>query len=416
MTTLTSCDIGAVERAAWVLAQCADRTADATTACARAARATWHWRGPAQRSFDASLTDLQGRFKAIESAHQEAAGVIRQYVGALALAMDRARSADAMDREADALSAAFRRASAAAKSPLCGPDPGEAVRAHAARLRREAVDQEEIAASLAAEQLEGLARRAPAARRFDGANRFGHDFAHAVGGSLLGLAQLAVLGGESVGIGNRENAARGELWQATKDSWKLWQPFEDMWHDGTGGRPGAAFGTAATMLTTKQRLRMSRWIRDPHIAHLEAVRQLRREALLEGHLPYTQTADDMGRNGISLINEEKRGGHVIREHVGAGVGYLKHRISVGRPAASTFDDLDIAERAVNAVLLQNKDKLHEVYALTDRRSLELTGYTWDDVGDVLLPGASHTVRSNKILVVLQLKGGEPYVVSAYPEL
>jgi hypothetical protein len=416
VSTLASCDIGAVEQAAWALAQCADRTADATAACQRASRATWHWRGPAQRSFDASLADLQGRFTAIESAHHEAASAIRQYVGALALAADRARTADALDAEADALSVQFRRACAVAASPLSGPDPGEAVRAHAARVRREAMDQEAIAASLAAAQLDGLAMRAPKAPRFTGAYRFADDFVGAVGGSAVGLAQLAVLGGESLGIGNREKAARGELWQAAKDTVKVWEPFEDMWHDGTGGRPGAAFGAAATMLTTKQRLRMSRWIQDPHVARLEALRQLRRESLLEGHAPYTQTAGDMGRNGVSLINEEKRGGHVIREHVGAGVGYLKHRISVGRPAASTFDDLATAERAVNAVLLQNKDKLHEVYALSARRSLELTGYTWDDVGDVLLPGASHTVRTNKIVVVLQLKGGEPYVLSAYPEV
>ncbi|MCU1588959.1 MAG: Bacterial CdiA-CT RNAse domain [Frankiales bacterium] len=283
-------------------------------------------------------------------------------------------------------------------------------------MRREAAEAEEIAASLAAAQLDGLARRAPHAGRSDGAFRFADDFAGAVGGSLLGLAQLGVLGGEALGIGNREKAARGQLRQVANDTWKLWEPLEDMWHDGTGGRPGAAVGTAVSMLTTKQRLRMSRWIRDPHVAHLEAVRQLRRESLLKGHAPYTQTAADMGRNGVSLINEERRGGHVIREHVGAGVGYLKHRISVGRPAASTFDDLEAAENAVNAVLLQNRNRLHAVYALAEGKSLELRGYTFDDVGSVLLPGAPHTVRSNKILVVLRLEGGEPVVFSAYPEI
>jgi hypothetical protein len=108
VSTLTSCDIGSIEQAAWVLAQCADRTADATAACMRAANATWHWRGPAQRAFDASLGYLQGRFTQIETAHEEAAGVIRQYVGALALAASRARAADALDAEADALSAQFR--------------------------------------------------------------------------------------------------------------------------------------------------------------------------------------------------------------------------------------------------------------------------------------------------------------------
>jgi hypothetical protein len=417
VSTLATCDIGSVEQAAWLLAQCADRTADATEGCQRARRATWHWRGPAQRSFDASLGYLQQTFTQIKSAHEEAASVIRQYVGALALAAERARSADAMDREADALSAQFRRAAAGAASPLSGPDPGEAVRAQAARMRHEAVEAEEIAASLAAAQLDGLARRSPHAAQSDGAFRFADDFAGAVGGSLLGLAQLGVLGGEALGIGNREKAARGQLRQAANDTWKLWEPLEDMWHDGTGGRPGAAMGTAVSMLTTKQRLRMSRWIRDPHVAHLEAVRQLTRESLLKGHAPCTQTADDMGRNGVSLLNEERRGGHVIREHVGAGVGYLEHRIGLGRRKASSFDDLDTAERAVNAVLLQNKTKLHEAYALPQGESLDLVGHTFDDVGDVLLPGATNTVRTNMIRVVVRLdEGGEPFVYTAFPEV
>lgn len=417
MSSLVTTDIGSIEQAAWVLAQCADRTAEATAACQRAGRTTWRWRGPAQRSFDASLGDLQQRLTQIQSAHEQGASVIRQYVGALALAVERARTADAIDREADALSGQFRRLAAAAPSPVRGPDPGEALRTEAARLRAEAVTSEAVAASIAAAQLDGLAGCAPRSPRLAGASRFASDLAGAVGGSVVGLGQLGVLAVEAMGVGNREKDARGELWQAAKDTVKVWQPFVDMWRDATGGRPGAAFGAALGVgLTRRQRLQMSRWMDDPRAAHLEAIRQGQRESLLRGHVPYPQTADDMIRNGVSLLNEEKRGGHVIREHVGAGVGYLQHRIGVGRPAASTFDDLATAERAVNAVLQQNKTKLHQVYALKEGKSLELTGYTYEDVGEVLLPGATHTVRSNKVLVVMRLIGGEPVVYSAYPEV
>lgn len=415
MSTLTGCDLGSVEQAAWVLAQCADRAADATAACQRAGRATWRWRGPAQRSFDASLGDLQQRFTQIAAAHEEAAGVIRQYVGALALAADRARTAEAMDREADALSAPFRRAAAAAAAPLSGPDPGEALRAHAARLRGEAVSQEGIAASIAAAQLDGLARRAPRPPRLAGMSRFTGDLAGAVGGSVLGLAQLGVLAGEALGVGNREPAARGELWRAAKDTAKVWQPFADMWHDGTGGRPGLAVAGVVGVLGPGKVSKLGNFpVRDIRLAHLEALREADVRADLAGYREYLDTAKSMGTDGVELINQELRGGHVMLRHVSAEDEYLLARNATGVDRAGTFLNLGQAERFVNEVLRRNATRLPEIY--TSGQPLRLVEGFDEPTGRVALADEGRTVLAYRVRVILRLKGGEPYVFTAFPEL
>jgi hypothetical protein len=418
MSRLAGCDVESVVQVASALGSCAELTAEGGAACVRAGSATWRWRGPAARSFDAVLAGLRRQLGEVESAHQEAAEAVGAYARVLADAVASAQRADAMDREADELSASFRRASAAAAAPLCGPDPGEGVRSAAARLRAEASGQEEIAASWAAAKLDGLAQRAPRAPRFAGSTRFVDDFVGAVGSSFLGLAQMGVLAGESLGIGGHAAGARQDLWASVKDSVKVWEPMQDIWHDLTGGRPGSAFGTAAGMaLTRKLSVREKLRIRDPAAAHYEDLRAAMRSKLLAAHGVITiPTASDMAENGVSLINEEARGGHIIREHVGAHEAYLRLRTELGRPAASTFDDLETAQVAVNAVLQQNRALLHQVYGLAGREPLELHGYLPYDVGGVWAQGSDRLVRTNKVRVLIGLKGVEPIVFTAYPEL
>lgn len=418
MTSLASCDAASVEQAGRVLAGCADSTEDATVACRRAAHATWRWRGPAQRSFDAALGALEHQLSAIESVHREASAVLRQYVDALYSAMAQARRADALDREADALSAAFRRASAVAAAPLYGPDPGEAVRAQAAAVRRGAEDEHEIAASLAAAQLNGLADRAPSAPRLAATGRFMDDFGSALGGSAVGLGQLAVLAGESIGIGHREQAARRDLWQAAKDTVKVWQPVSDMWHDLTGGRPGSAFGGAAAMAFGPGKLSEFRGhrIRDPHLAHKEALREAQRRDAVAAHVIWRSSAKDLGALGTSLVNEEARGGHAWEKHVAAPRGYLLARNRAGWNRAGTFRDLATAERLVNEVLREHADALHQVYELPPRRGLRLVSTFPFTTGRVTVPGSSRTVPARAVVVVLRLEGGEPHVYTAFPEL
>jgi hypothetical protein len=418
MSALASCDVGSVEQAASVLAQCAELTADGSAACTRAVAATWRWRGPAARSFDSALHGLRRQLSEVESAHREAAEAVTAYASGLADAAVLARRAEAMDREADALGAAFRRAAMAATTPLCGPDPGESMRAAAARLRREAADQEEIAASWAAAKLEGLAARAPQAPRFAGGSRFLDDFAAAVGSSFVGLAQLGLLAGRSLGFGDHEGEARHELWAAAKDSVKVWQPVQDIWDDLTGGRPGSAFGAAVGLgLTRKMRAAEKTRLRDPGLAHREALREAWRRELLAAHGPITrQTAREMGMRGVSLVNEEARGGHVLERHVAASRGYLRRRNARGIEKAGTFPDLATAERLINVVLREHTQQLREMYRLTPGKSLRLSSEFDFVTGRVTVPGSGKSLAARSVTVVLRLEGGEPHVYTAFPEL
>jgi hypothetical protein len=418
MTSLAGCDVESVAQVASVLGSCAELTAEGGAACVRAGSATWRWRGPAARSFDAVLAGLRRQLGEVESAHQEAAEATGVYARALADAVASAQRADVMDREADALSASFRRTSAAAAAPLCGPDPGEGLRAAAARLRAEAAGAEEIAASWAAAKLDGLAQRAPHAPRFAGSTRFLDDFVGAVGSSFVGLAQMGVLAGESLGMGGHATGARQDLWASVKDSVKVWEPVQDIWHDLTGGRPGSAVGAAAGMfMTRKMKAHEKTRLRDPGVAHREALRESWRRDLLAAQGDITrQTAREMGVGGVSLANEEKRGGHALDRHVSASRGYLRGRNAQGFERASTFRDLPTAESLVNEVLAEHAERLGEVYALAPGRTLQLRSEFSFMTGRVTVPGSGKSLAAHAVTVVLKLEGGEPLVYTAYPDL
>jgi hypothetical protein len=415
VSALAGCDVAAVDQAGRVLVGCADRTAEGVDACRRAGRATWRWRGPASRSFDAALGELQRRLTAIESAHAEAGDVVRGYAEALAEASERARRADVMDGEAADLSAAFRRVVAASATPVFGPDPGEAVRASAARLRREAADAEEIAASLAAAQLDGLADRAPRAPRLTGAGRFIDDLAGAASSSFVGLAQVGWLAGQSMGIGHREGAARHELWQTAKDSLAIWNIPGEIRHALQDDRPGLAVSAVAGAwgpgkLSTFDRHRL----RDPQLAEKEAYREADRRAALAGHQIWRQTAEEMGRNGVDLINEEKRGGHTLREHVGVSRRAMADRVRRGWDAVSTFPNEATAQRAINTVLREHADELATLYGAQPGARLRLVSDVPDCLGRLLVRGSKRTVAATRVMVVVGTEGGEPLVLTAFP--
>jgi hypothetical protein len=229
---------------------------------------------------------------------------------------------------------------------------------------------------------------------------------------------MGVLAGQSLGIGHREQEARHELWGMAKDSLKVWQPVQDMWHDLTGGRPGSAFGTAAGMVfTRKMRAVEKTRLRDPGLAHREALRESWRRGLLAAHGPITrQTAYEMGLNGVSLVNEEARGGHVLERHVAASRGYLRLRNAAGLPRAGTFRDLRTAQHLVNSVIKEHAHRLQEAYHLPPGKTLRLTSQFSFVTGRVTVPGSGKTLAAHAVTVVLKLEGGQPLVYTAYPEL
>lgn len=419
--------------------RCAYRLAaiseDVRTAAARTAGAyPADWRGTAGIAYQQRLDETANRVRRAAAAYDAAGAALLPYARALldvAALEQRAQSLLAEAADADRRAAAA--ASALGVERLAGPSPAEGFRAAAARLQVDAAEVDRRAAAVCAAALEDEAARAPAPSGWQKADRFAGDLmqygAQTVAGtfSLLGSAWHALPG---IGSSHSRHQARHDLAESAVAAAQIWNIPIDIAHAFEDGRPGLAVAGAAgftgagrlseaskiAALTKRQRKAMEHWIADPDVAHEEAFRQVARHELVAGHAPYRQSADDMLRNGISLVNEEAIGGHTLREHVGAGVGYLAHRIRQGRPAASTFDDAIVAERAVNAVLQQNHTRLHQVYALADHQLLELVGCSRDEVGEVLLPGAADTVRTNKVRVFLGLEGGHPYVRTAYPEV
>jgi hypothetical protein len=125
----------------------------------------------------------------------------------------------------------------------------------------------------------------------------------------------------------------------------------------------------------------------------------------------------MGRDGVSLVNEELRGGHVLERHVGASRSFLRLRNATEAKKAGTFRDLPTAENLVNAVLAAHADQLSAVYALEPGTTLPLTSRFGFSTGRVTLRGSSKSFAAHAVTVVLKLdEGGEPFVYTAFPEL
>ena len=414
MSGLASCDVAAVEQAAYRLADCAELAADAQDSCVVAMTASPHWRGSAAGSFDGALARLRHRLAVISSAHREGGDALAGYARVLADVVHLARRADALDREADSLSAAFRAQQAAASLPVLGPDPGEACRTAAARCRGEAEEIERAAAARVAAELDQLASRAPSPPLLAGATRFVDDTAAGLTGAVVDFARLAVMTGESFETGRQGHEARAGLWQTAKDSLKVWQPVQDMWRDFWGGRPGSAFSAALGMvLTKKQRLTL---IRDPQLAHRLAHREAGHRAWRAEEAANEQTVDGMLRDGVSLVAQEIRGGHAIDRHVAAPRQFMRVRIAHGLPRASTFRDLESATSLVNAVLRDHARELRDIYALPPGSSMTLRSEFHVTTGRVTVAGSSRTLPGRSVVVVIRLQGGEPLVLTAYPDL
>ena len=418
MSSLASCDLWSVEQVSLTLSECGDLAADAEAACGRAAEVTGRWRGPAARAFDECVLGVRRRLASIRSAHHAAGEALGRYALELAEAAELARRADTLTAEADRLSGPFRQqVASAAGVPVCGPDPGQATRSAAARLLHEAMEREAAAAAMAAARLDELAGSAPPAPWSAGPMRFMGDAAGALVGSVVDLGRLALLTGEAIGARSRGREARSELWETAKATVRVWEPVQQMWLDLWGGRPGSAVGAAVAMvLTRKQKLALRTRILDQHLAYREALREDALRTALASVVITRPSAAVMARDGVSLLNEEKRGGHTIAQHVGAATGYLLHRLTLRGQRASTFRDLATAEQLIGAVLRQHAHRLAEAAILGPGQQIVLRSDFAATTGRVSVAGSRRLLTGRKVVVVLRSEGGQPHVYTAYPDL
>lgn len=403
-------DAEPVFRCAYRLGRVAE---DVRTAAARTAGCyPEDWRGAAGIAYQQRLDATADRVRRTAVAYDAASAALVPYAQAL---LDVAQ----LEQQASGLLAQAEEADRR-NAGLVGPSQGEGFRAMAERVRAEAAEVERRAAAVCAAALDAEAGRAPAPTGWQKTDRVLGDLmqygAQTVAGtfSLLGSAWHALPG---VGSAHSRHEARHELAESAVAAAQIWQIPIDMRNDMQDGRYGLAMGAAAGFFGPGKLSKFDRQLRrDVALCEKEAYREADRRALLAGREPYPVTVEQLARGEVDLVNEELRGGHAIERHVAASHRFLRLRVLTGTARAGTFRDLATAERLVNVVLEQNRDRLPEVYALEPGRTLPLLSRFDFVTGRVNVTGSARTAPVRAVKVVLDLEGGQPRVLTAYPEL
>ncbi|OFS83744.1 hypothetical protein HMPREF3144_08765 [Oligella sp. HMSC05A10] len=121
------------------------------------------------------------------------------------------------------------------------------------------------------------------------------------------------------------------------------------------------------------------------------------------------------------VKGSKAGGHTISRHVGHTEKDLLYRLAndpkVG-PAASSFTNLRVAERAISEAMRVNRFYIEQWIKSGEKRKLVIQhtvgGYK---VGGYIAKGTSNYVQTSKLRVVLDPKsynGKQYYILTAYP--
>jgi hypothetical protein len=364
------------------------------------------WLGSAGARYSHALSKTVADVRRTADAYGAAGAVLLPYARALA-------DAHAVQEQAARLR--DQASAEAAVALLTGrPDEGVHLRLAADRLEQEAVEAERRAAAECAAALHELAVRAPAARRSTGAWRVASDVAAGVGATVRGMGSLVASGAHALPFLNgcrAQRDARHELASQAVAMMRVWETPVQMWHDLLDGRPGLALASAAFIGRTPKGL-----IRDRHAAHREALREESRQRLVARTATVRPSVWEMGLDGVSLASEEARGGHVLREHVGATREYLLARNREKRPIASTFADGGAAERWVNEVLRRRADEIADVYSLPEGDLLELEWTFPEVVGWGTVRRSGRSVTAHTVRVLIGIEGGAPHVVTAYPSI
>ena len=122
---------------------------------------------------------------------------------------------------------------------------------------------------------------------------------------------------------------------------------------------------------------------------------------------------------VDLERDEQRGGHTIARHVGRTDAQLAARLKrESISAASTYIDLENAERVVAAALAANE---REVRRWVDRRgprsnlAVRYRAREGLPTGRLLRRGQKASVEVPGAVVVLRWRGEDFYVLTSYPE-
>lgn len=122
---------------------------------------------------------------------------------------------------------------------------------------------------------------------------------------------------------------------------------------------------------------------------------------------------------VDLRRDEARGGHTIARHVGRSDAQLRARLArESISAASTYPDLETAERVVTQALAANAGRVQRWLDQRDRRSNLAIRYRARDglpTGRLMRRGADVAEDVTGAVVVLRWRDQAWYVLTSYPE-
>ena len=132
--------------------------------------------------------------------------------------------------------------------------------------------------------------------------------------------------------------------------------------------------------------------------------------------PPAADADDFD---VDLRRDELRGGHTIARHVGRTDAQLQARLArESISAASTYADLESAERVVKRALVTNARRVQRWIDRRGPRSNLAIRYRARDgipTGRLMPRGQDASMEVDGALVVLRWRDERPYVLTSYPE-
>lgn len=139
----------------------------------------------------------------------------------------------------------------------------------------------------------------------------------------------------------------------------------------------------------------------------------------ERALPQPRVDARIALDDVDLEADEARGGHTIARHVGRTEAQLRARLKrESISAASTYPDLDTAERVVSLTLRESAARVRRWTARSGPRANLALRYRARDglpVGMVLRRSADRAVDALGAVVVLRWSEDGPYVLTSYPE-
>ncbi len=122
---------------------------------------------------------------------------------------------------------------------------------------------------------------------------------------------------------------------------------------------------------------------------------------------------------VDLQRDERRGGHTIARHVARTDAQLKARLErEAISAASTYADLETAERVVALALAANERRVQQWVDRRGRRANLAIRYRARDglpTGRLMRRGAGASREVTGAVVVLRWHGDGFYVLTSYPE-